>query len=142
MTLETIRGVVAWCALINLGLLLWWFLFLTLGHDWTYRLHTKWFKLSVDQFDAIHYAGLALFKIGHFGVYRGAVFCSTYHRMSLRNPASISTTGTTRIPEFTPPLSPPPRNNRYSLSHSGSPDISRSRIQAHVLPFLCSRAEP
>ncbi len=64
MTLETIRNVLAWCLVMNLGLLLWWLLFFTLAHDWTYRFHSKWFNLSVDKFDAIHYGGIALFKIG------------------------------------------------------------------------------
>ena len=66
MTLEVIRDALAWCAVINMGLLLWWFLFLILAHDWTYRFNSKWFKLSVDQFDAIHYGGMALFKMGIF----------------------------------------------------------------------------
>jgi hypothetical protein len=26
----------------------------------------KWFKLTVERFDAIHYAGMAFFKIGIF----------------------------------------------------------------------------
>ncbi len=65
MTIEIIRAVFAWCSVINIGLLIWWYLFFTLAHDWTYRYHTKWFKnLSVETFDAIHYAGIALFKIG------------------------------------------------------------------------------
>ncbi len=64
MTIEIIRNALAWCTLINWGLLLWWFLFLTLAHHWTNRLHSKWFKLSVDQFDAIHYPGMAIFKVG------------------------------------------------------------------------------
>ena len=63
MTLVMIRKALAWCAVINLGLLLWWFLFLILAHDWTYRFHTKWFKLSVEEFDTIHYKCMALFKI-------------------------------------------------------------------------------
>jgi len=29
-------------------------------------VHSKWFNLSVDKFDAIHYSGMALFKIGIF----------------------------------------------------------------------------
>ncbi|UCF94710.1 MAG: hypothetical protein JSW39_11315 [Desulfobacterales bacterium] len=64
MTLEIIRDALAWCAVINIGLLLWWFLFFTLAHDWMYRFHRKWFKLSPDTFDAVHYAGMALFKTG------------------------------------------------------------------------------
>ncbi|HEX9880027.1 MAG TPA: hypothetical protein VGB25_07530, partial [Candidatus Binatia bacterium] len=31
------------------------------AHDWLYRYHGKWFKLSVERFNAIHdYGGQAL----------------------------------------------------------------------------------
>ena len=63
MTIETIRDVLGWCAVINLGLLLWWCLFFMLAHDWMYRIHGKWFKLPVEKFDAIHYSGMAFFKM-------------------------------------------------------------------------------
>lgn len=63
MTIEIIRSALAWCAVINMGLLLWWFLFFTLAHDWTYRFHGKWFNLSVETFDTIHYGGMLLFKL-------------------------------------------------------------------------------
>ena len=66
MTVEQISDVLAWCAVINIGLLLWWFLMFALAHDFVYRLHGKWFKLTVERFDAIHYAGMAFFKIGIF----------------------------------------------------------------------------
>ena len=66
MTIDMIREALLWCFVINMGLLLWWFLFLTLAHDWVYRFHSKWFKLSVESFDTIHYAGLAFFKIAIF----------------------------------------------------------------------------
>jgi len=66
MTLEIIRSTLAWSTVINLGILLWWFIFISLAHDWTYRFHSKWFKLSEEKFDTIHYAGMALFKIGIF----------------------------------------------------------------------------
>ncbi len=64
MTTEMIRGVLGWCVVINFGVLLWWFLFFTLAHDWTYRLHGRWFKLTNEQFDALHYGGMAVFKLG------------------------------------------------------------------------------
>lgn len=63
MTIDTLREMLLWCFVINFGILLWWFLFFTFAHDWVYRFHGKWFKLSRDQFDAIHYAGIAFFKI-------------------------------------------------------------------------------
>jgi hypothetical protein len=70
MTIEIIRSALAWCAVINIGFLLGWFLFLTLAHDWTYRFHSKWFKLSVDTFDTIHYAGMGLYM----GLYKVGIF--------------------------------------------------------------------
>jgi len=63
MTLEVIRDALLWCFIINMGLLMWWFLFLTLAHDWVYRMHSKWFNVSAEKFDATHYAGMAFFKI-------------------------------------------------------------------------------
>ena len=62
MTLVIIRKTLAWCSVINIGLLLWWFLFFVLAHDWMYRLHSKWFKVSVEEFDSIHYRSMAFFK--------------------------------------------------------------------------------
>ena len=64
MTLETIRDALGWCSLINIGILMLWFLFFVLAHDWLFRLHGKWFKLSVERFDAIHYSSMAFFKCG------------------------------------------------------------------------------
>ncbi len=63
MTLEILREVLGWCTVINLGLLLWWFGFFALAHNLVYRLHTRWFTLSEERFDAIHYAGMAFFKL-------------------------------------------------------------------------------
>ena len=66
MTVETLRAVLGWCSIINMGVLLWWFFAITVLHDWVYRFHSKWFKLSVESFDRIHYAGMAFFKIAVF----------------------------------------------------------------------------
>ncbi len=66
MTIELVRSMLGWCTLLNVGLLMWWFLFFWLAHDWVYRFHSRIFKLPVETFDAIHYAGMAFFKIGIF----------------------------------------------------------------------------
>ena len=63
MTVDIARDVLFWCFIINMGLLLWWFLFFVLAHDWIYKFHSKWFRMSVDEFDTIHYKGMTLFKI-------------------------------------------------------------------------------
>ena len=59
-----IRNVLAWCAGINYGILFIWFGVFVFAHDWMYRLHSRWFKLSVETFDAMHYGGLSVYKIG------------------------------------------------------------------------------
>ncbi len=64
MSIAMAREALLWCTVINYGVLLVWWLCFILAHDGMYRLHGRWFHLSADQFDALHYAGMALFKIG------------------------------------------------------------------------------
>jgi uncharacterized protein DUF6868 len=64
MSIETARDVLLWCAAMNYGILLWWFLFFALARGWMHRFHSRSFCLSSDRFDAIHYAGMAMYKIG------------------------------------------------------------------------------
>ncbi|MFC1698887.1 DUF6868 family protein [Candidatus Omnitrophota bacterium] len=66
MTIETIRAVLGWCSIINIGILLWWFFAITVLHDFVYKFHSKFLKLSVERFDEIHYAGAMFFKIAVF----------------------------------------------------------------------------
>jgi hypothetical protein len=66
MTIDVLRDVLLWCTVLNYGLLLLWFLVFSLAHDWMYRFHGRWFRMSPEQFDAIHYAGIAFYKIGIF----------------------------------------------------------------------------
>ncbi|MBI3246634.1 MAG: hypothetical protein HYZ50_09025 [Deltaproteobacteria bacterium] len=64
MSIEATRNFLLWCTVINYGVLLVWFLFFAFAHDWIQRLHGRWFHLSREQFDALHYVGMAIFKIG------------------------------------------------------------------------------
>jgi hypothetical protein len=63
MTVDILLGTLGWSAVINIGLLLWWSLWILFAHDFVYRMHSKWFKIPVEKFDAIHYAGMAFYKI-------------------------------------------------------------------------------
>ncbi|MCK5491649.1 MAG: hypothetical protein KAJ14_00890, partial [Candidatus Omnitrophica bacterium] len=54
------------CAVINMGLLMFWFLILVYAHDWVYRVHRKWFEIPIETFNSIHYAGMTFFKIAIF----------------------------------------------------------------------------
>ena len=64
MSITMVRKTLLWCALINYGVLVLWFLVFLLAHDWMHGWHSQWFHLSGGQFDALHYAGMALYKIG------------------------------------------------------------------------------
>jgi len=64
MSIEMARDALLWCAVLNYGVLLVWFLFFILAHDWMHRFHGRWFHLSVDQFDSLHYGGMGIFKLG------------------------------------------------------------------------------
>jgi hypothetical protein len=64
MTLALTRTFLLWCTAVNYGILLIWFLAFASGHEWMLRLHGRWFRLSRDQFDALHYAGMSVYKIG------------------------------------------------------------------------------
>ena len=64
MTIAVTRDFLLWCTVINYGVLLVWFLAFVFAHDWMFRIHGKWFHLSRDQFDALHYAGMSILKIG------------------------------------------------------------------------------
>ncbi|MCW8962194.1 MAG: hypothetical protein OQL16_00265 [Gammaproteobacteria bacterium] len=63
MSMSEVRDVLMWSAIINYSVLLWWFFFITMAHDWTYRMHSRFFQLTEQQFDVTHYAGIGLFKI-------------------------------------------------------------------------------
>lgn len=66
MTMAIFQDFLLRSAVLNMLLLLWWFLFFAFAHDWMYRLHSRWFTISVEKFDAIHYAGMAFYKIAIF----------------------------------------------------------------------------
>ncbi|RZJ20936.1 MULTISPECIES: DUF6868 family protein [unclassified Acinetobacter] len=50
--------------LINYIILMIWFLVFIFARQWMKQVHGKWFQLSDPTFDAIHYAGMAVYKIG------------------------------------------------------------------------------
>ena len=64
MSTDVVRNALLWCTVINYVLLMVWFLLCVLAHQWFYRLCTRWFRLTEEQFDAINFAGIALYKLG------------------------------------------------------------------------------
>lgn len=63
MTLDKLHELLGLCALINIGVLFFWFLMLAFLKDFVYKVHTRWFEISKESFNTIHYAGLMFFKL-------------------------------------------------------------------------------
>jgi len=66
METEMLRNFLGVCGLINIAMLTMWGVMFIVARDWIYKIHTKWFKLSNEKFDSIHYAGMAYFKLAIF----------------------------------------------------------------------------
>jgi hypothetical protein len=64
MSIDIVRNVFLWCTVINYVLLVVWFLLYVLPHEPLYRLWGRWFHLTAEQFDAINFGGIALYKLG------------------------------------------------------------------------------
>ena len=64
MTIEVTRSFLMWCTIVNYVILIVWFLVFVFAHDVMLRIHGRWFHVSRDQFDALHYGGMSVFKIG------------------------------------------------------------------------------
>lgn len=63
MSLDRVRKALLWCTVLNYDVLfVWWRCFL-LVHDWMHGWHSQWFHLSREQFDVVHDAGMALYKV-------------------------------------------------------------------------------
>lgn len=64
MTPDFMRHFLVWSLAVNYGVLLVWFFAFVFVKDWIRNLHGKWFNLSDGMFDAIHYSGMVIYKIG------------------------------------------------------------------------------
>ncbi len=64
MTTNEIKDFLLFCIIINYAILFVWAGAFIFAHDRLYGLHSRWFKLTAETFDAVHYAGLGIYKIG------------------------------------------------------------------------------
>jgi hypothetical protein len=64
MNIKAVRNVLLRCAVINYAILIVWFVALITAHDWIHQIHSRWFKLSPEQFDFLQYQAIAIYKMG------------------------------------------------------------------------------
>ena len=66
MDLVAVRTFFMWCTILNGVLLTVSFLICTMGADWVYRMHSKWFPLPRETFNTMLYAFLGFYKLVYF----------------------------------------------------------------------------
>ncbi len=63
MEIGKVRRFLGWCLIFNFVVLMAWFCLWMCANDWLYRLHGEWFPMPPETFAAIHYAGIAFYKM-------------------------------------------------------------------------------
>jgi hypothetical protein len=63
MSMTQVQTLLLYSLAVNYVFLLLWFAAFSCAHDALYKLHSRWFKLSIGSFDALHYGAMALYKI-------------------------------------------------------------------------------
>lgn len=63
MNLETLRAFLMWCSILNGGLLILSSLLLVFTGDWVYKIHSRWFPMPRETFNAVIYAFIGFYKI-------------------------------------------------------------------------------
>ena len=66
MNIWFFRACLAWCAVINMALLTLAFAILAARADWAYKVHSRWFAVTREQFNGTMYATLTFYKLGIF----------------------------------------------------------------------------
>nr|MBV6629449.1 hypothetical protein [Oceanococcus sp. HetDA_MAG_MS8] len=66
INLDALRMFLVWSAVLGLGLLTYWFVMLRLAGNWVYRLHSRYFQITRQDFDRIQYTGMLVLKLAIF----------------------------------------------------------------------------
>jgi len=64
MSTDPLSRFLLWSLVFNYAVLFVWFFAFIFARGWLRGLHGRWFKLPDGAFDAIHYGGMAVYKIG------------------------------------------------------------------------------
>jgi len=63
MDISALKEILLYSLIINYAMITVWFLVFYLAHERMYALHSKWFSIKKETFDAIHYCTMAIYKI-------------------------------------------------------------------------------
>lgn len=63
MTYETLFDFFLWSTVFNVIVLAWWSAWIMGAGNFVYKMHSKWFEMSREDFNKLHYFGLAFYKL-------------------------------------------------------------------------------
>jgi hypothetical protein len=63
MDMTTLTPFFMWCTILNVGLLISWALVWLAVPDLVYRIHSRWFAISREQFEWAFYCFMGVFKV-------------------------------------------------------------------------------
>ncbi|MGH1486130.1 MAG: DUF6868 family protein [Cellvibrionaceae bacterium] len=63
MEIDILIRFLGWCSIINIGVLLYWAVFLIFAPEWTYRYTARFLEVSRERFNEIHFNLIGVFKI-------------------------------------------------------------------------------
>ena len=63
MDLTTLTSFFMWCTILNVGLLILWALIWLTMPDLVYRIHTRWFDISRQNFELVFYCFMGVLKV-------------------------------------------------------------------------------
>jgi len=66
ITIENLRTLLGWCTVLNVGMLAVWSLAFVFARDLVFKVHTRWFRISEERFDEIHYTLMGYYKLAVF----------------------------------------------------------------------------
>ena len=53
----------AWCSVVNIGLLLLWFIMMMLAKDLIYSVQSRWLNIPRERLDTLNFGMMGLFKL-------------------------------------------------------------------------------
>lgn len=62
MTIPMLKSFLLWSGIINAGVLLFYFVVIVSARGFIFKIHSKMFKITEEQFNAIHYCGVLIYK--------------------------------------------------------------------------------
>ena len=63
MDILVVRTFFMWCTVLNFALLMLSFLLCTRGTGWVYRVHSTWYEIPRETFNAMLYGFLGVYKM-------------------------------------------------------------------------------